>query len=138
MLVDSSLVARRLCPVVPLIVAAPSYLARYGSPQHPRGLATHHCLGYAYSLAPAARRRSWHPPVRFASPTADALIPTVVDGLSIAELPDFIASVYLAGGRLAAGNLYFVTPTRCHRPAKIEVFAEFLAAHLSRPGWAAP
>jgi hypothetical protein len=35
---------------------------------------------------------------------------------------------------MAAGGLYFVTPTARHRPAKVEVLAEFLAARLSGPG----
>ena len=53
---DSSLVARRLCEVSPVVLAAPGYLARHGEPRHPRELNGHHCLGYAY------RRRQdiWH------------------------------------------------------------------------------
>ncbi|MGI4799204.1 MAG: LysR family transcriptional regulator, partial [Janthinobacterium lividum] len=32
---ETSLVARRLCPMSRAIVASPSYIARYGRPQHP-------------------------------------------------------------------------------------------------------
>ncbi|MBP0494049.1 LysR family transcriptional regulator [Pararoseomonas indoligenes] len=148
---DSSLIARRLCPVSRLVVAAPAYLARNGRPHHPHDLVAHHCLGYAYR----ARGDTW----RFTGPTGEeeavtptgplrvtnveALLPTLLAGLGIAELPDFIARDYLANGRLeavlpgwrlASGGLYFITPTARNRPAKVEVLAGFLAARLSRPG----
>jgi DNA-binding transcriptional LysR family regulator len=152
---DSSLVARLLCPVSRLVVASPGYIARYGQPETPHDLLAHHCLGYAYR----ARRDVWH----FAHPAgeemsvtpsgplrvtnSDALLPTVLDGLGIAELPDFIAAAYLADGRLkrllgdwrmAAGGLYFVTPTARSRPAKVEALAAFFTEHFGRPVWLSP
>src|ERR1700682_1270339 len=42
---DSSLVARRLCPVRRWVVGAPAYFARHGTPQRPRDLESHGCLG---------------------------------------------------------------------------------------------
>ncbi|CAO3426085.1 LysR family transcriptional regulator [Azospirillum endophyticum] len=149
---DSSLVARRLCGVAPLVLAAPAYLARHGEPRHPRELNGHHCLGYAY------RRRQdiWHftnsageeesvtpaGPLRVTN--ADALVPMLVEGLAIAELPEFMAADLLADGRLTAiltdwslpkGGLYFVTPSARSRPAKIGVLADFLIDRLSEPAW---
>jgi DNA-binding transcriptional LysR family regulator len=56
----------------------------------------------------------------------DALIPTVLDGIGIAELPEFIAAEYLADGSMEAilvdwtlprGALYFVTPSARARAA---------------------
>lgn len=41
---DSSLVARRLCDLQRMVVAAPAYLARHGRPQQPRELLHHDCL----------------------------------------------------------------------------------------------
>jgi DNA-binding transcriptional LysR family regulator len=150
---DSSLVARKLCPVAPFIVASPAYLAEHGRPTHPRELDGHHCLGYAYR----PRQDIW----RFSNaageeeivtPTGplrvtnvDALIPTVLDGIGIAELPEFIAAEYLTDGRMEAiltdwtpprGALYFVTPSARARPAKVEALADFLAERLSEPVWA--
>jgi len=77
---------------------------------------------------------------------SDALVPTVLAGTAIAELPEFIASEYLADGRLEAiltdwtlprGALYFVTPSARSRPAKVEAVAGFMAEHLSYPSWLA-
>jgi LysR substrate binding domain len=52
---ESSLVVKQLAPVRRFIVAAPSYLARYGRPRHPNDLTAHHCLGYANQ----AKRDVW-------------------------------------------------------------------------------
>lgn len=149
---DSSLVARRLCGVSPVVLAAPSYLARHGEPRHPHELNGHHCLGYAY------RRRQdiWHftnsageeesvtpsGPLRVTN--ADALVPMLLEGLAIAELPEFMAAEHLATGRLTAiltdwslpkGGLYFITPSARTRPAKVGVLADFLIERLSEPAW---
>src|SRR5437899_2524106 len=152
---DSSLVARRLCPVARFIVAAPSYLEQYGRPKHPHDLIGRACLGYAYR----ARSEVWRfvnnagdeetiepaGPLRVTN--ADALVPTVLAGLAIAELPEFIAGEYLRDGRMEAiltdwtmqkGGLYFVTPSVHARPAKVEVLADFLVERLSKLAWSWP
>ena len=43
---DSSLVARLIAPVRRFVVASPTYIARYGRPQHPHDLVGHRCLSY--------------------------------------------------------------------------------------------
>lgn len=74
---------------------------------------------------------------------ADALLPTLLAGCGVAELPDFIVAEYLADGRLEAllpdwrlpgGVVSFVTPSAQARPAKVEAVAEFFAARLSNSG----
>src|SRR5271154_6665692 len=47
-LADSSLIARRLCPVRRFVVGAPDYFARHGTPRRPRDLKDHACLCYSY------------------------------------------------------------------------------------------
>lgn len=149
---DGSLVARKLCPVSPFVVAAPGYLARHGHPRHPHDLNGRDCLTYAYN----ARNDVWRftnkageevsviprGPLRVTN--SDALVPAVLEGLAIAEFPGFIAAEYLKDGRMEAiltdwtlpkGALYFVTPTTRTRPAKVEALAAFLAEHLSGMNW---
>ncbi|MBK1838704.1 LysR family transcriptional regulator [Azospirillum sp. YIM B02556] len=149
---DSSLVARRLCGVAPVVLAAPSYLARHGEPRHPRELNGHHCLGYAYRRRQdiwrftnsAGEEESVTPTGPLRVTNADALVPMLLEGLAIAELPEFMAADLLADGRLTAiltdwslpkGGLYFVTPSARSRPAKIGVLADFLIDRLSEPAW---
>jgi DNA-binding transcriptional LysR family regulator len=50
--VSEQLVARKLGQMRLLPCAAPSYLARHGRPRHPRDLAQHDLLTYAYSRTP--------------------------------------------------------------------------------------
>ncbi|PRA27890.1 LysR family transcriptional regulator [Pseudomonas poae] len=152
---DSSLVARRLCSVTQYLVAAPGYLQANGRPAHPRDLSNRPCLSYAYR----ARSQVWrfthddgreedvtpNGPLRVTN--SEALLPVLLEGLAIAELPEFIASEYLADGRLevllpewnmARGGLYFVTPSARSRPMKIKALSDFFAEHLSQPAWRWP
>ena len=141
-----------MAPVRRFVVAAPSYLAQCGRPHHPDDLAAHHCLGYAFR----AKRDVWRfknkvgedatvtpvGPLRVTN--VEALIPTLLAGLAIAELPEFIASDLLRMGQVEAllpdwsmtlGGLYFVTPTARARSAKVEALSSFLTERLSRPEW---
>src|SRR5581483_4249595 len=95
---DSSLIARRLCGMPRYTVAAPSYLKRYGRPTHPMHLANHKCFGYAY-LPPADAGRytnaageevSVRPVGQLRVNNGEALLPAVIAGLGIADLPDFV------------------------------------------------
>lgn len=144
---DSSLIARRLRAMKRFVVASPAYIARNGRPQSPSELNVHHCLGYAYRL----RTNNWHfrhkdgeeisvtPTGPLSVTNIDALLPTLLDGVGIAELPSFVADPYVADGRLEVllpewqlpgGGLYFITPSSRVRPARIDALSEFLAAHL--------
>lgn len=55
-LVDSRLVARRLVLAAPVVVAAPSYLARHPIPRTPMELTQHNCLAYDRAGKP---HRTW-------------------------------------------------------------------------------
>jgi DNA-binding transcriptional LysR family regulator len=149
---DSSLVARRLCKMGPVVVAAPGYLERHARPQHPLDLNDHACLGFAYRARgdvwrfsnAAGEEASIKPAGPLRATNADALLPTVLAGLAIAEFPEFIVADYLRDGRLVTllddwtmprGGLYFVTPSARTRPAKVEALAGFFVRHLSTPGW---
>src|ERR1700733_3018474 len=152
---DSSLVARLLVPVRRFVVASPAYLSRYGCPQHPHDLGVHQCLSYANR----SRRDVWRfthtkngeectvtPTGRLRVTNLEALLPTVLAGLAITEIPEFVATQYfrekqlepvLNDWRLPEGGLYFVTPTARARPAKISALADFLIAELTEAPWSA-
>jgi DNA-binding transcriptional LysR family regulator len=152
---DSSLVARLIVPVRRFVVASPTYIARYGRPQHPHELGAHRCLSYLNR----AKRDLWRfthrktgeecritPTGPLRGTTIEALLPTVLEGLAITELPEFAATRYfreqqlepiLADWRLPEGGMYFVTPTARARPAKVSALADFLIAELSDARWTA-
>jgi DNA-binding transcriptional LysR family regulator len=74
----------------------------------------------------------------------EALIPTLLAGQAIGELPEFVAYDLIRSGRveailpewtMALGGLFFVTPTTRARSAKVAALASFLTERLSRPDW---
>ncbi|HLZ02391.1 MAG TPA: LysR family transcriptional regulator [Bradyrhizobium sp.] len=146
---DSSLIARRLCGMPRYTVAAPSYLRQYGRPTHPMQLAQHRCFGYAYLSTPNV----WHytnaageqAAVRPGGPlrvnNGEAVMPVLLAGLGIADLPEFIVGEAIAAGEVEVilkgwkqpeGAVHLVTPPGGPRPARVEVLAEYLASKFAK------
>jgi DNA-binding transcriptional LysR family regulator len=148
---DSSLIARRLCPMPRHTVASAAYLKRHGRPTHPMHLAQHRCLGYAYQATPDVwqytNAQGEQANVRPAGPlrvnNGEALMPAVLAGLGIATLPDFIVGDAISSGEVevilrewkqAEGAVHLVTPPGGPRPARVEVLADFLTKHFAKGG----
>jgi DNA-binding transcriptional LysR family regulator len=146
---DSSLIARRLCGMPRYTVAAPSYLKRAGRPTHPMHLAEHKCFGYAYLSNPgvwtytnaSGEQASVRPAGQLRVNNGEAVLPAVVAGLGIADLPDFIigdaiasgaVEVILKGWKQPEGAMHLVTPPGGPRPARVEVLTEFLVKELAK------
>jgi DNA-binding transcriptional LysR family regulator len=146
---DSSLIARRLCAMRRYTVASPAYLKRHGRPTHPMHLAQHKCFAYAYLSTPDV----WHytnakgeqASVRPGGPlrvnNGEAVIPALLAGLGIADLPDFIVSDAIASGKVEVilegwkqteGAVHLVMPPGGPRPARVEVLADFLTRHFAK------
>ncbi len=141
---DSSLLARRLCPIRRWVVAAPAYLGRHGTPQRPRDLRHHACLGYSY----LASGETWHfaahdgrqESVQVSGPlsatNADALAHAAEAGQGLALQPDFLAWEAVRDGRLVIvladwsspdTALNLITPSGGPRPPRVAVLLDFLA-----------
>jgi DNA-binding transcriptional LysR family regulator len=146
---DSSLIARRLCAMPRYTVAAPAYLKRYGRPTHPMHLAQHKCFGYAYLSTPniwhytnaAGEQASVRPAGQLRVNNGEALMPALLAGLGIADLPDFIVGdaiasgeveVILKGWKQPEGAVHLVTPPGGPRPARVEVLADFLTMKFAK------
>jgi DNA-binding transcriptional LysR family regulator len=146
---DSSLIARRLCAMPRYTVASPAYLKRHGLPTHPMHLAQHKCLGYAYLSTPdiwhysnaAGEQASVRPAGPLRVNNGEALMPALLAGLGIADLPDFIVGdaiasgeveVILKGWKQTEGSVHLVTPPGGPRPARVEVLADFLTKHFAK------
>lgn len=154
-LADSSLLARRLCGVRVVLVAAPAYLDARGRPVHPRELAGHSALAYAYSRFGNAWRFH-HPrhgdfslsvPASLRVNNAEALNPALLAGLGLALQPEFLVWRELREGRLEAVMpdwapppiaLHVVTPPGRARPARVQALIEYLARKFAHAPWADP
>jgi DNA-binding transcriptional LysR family regulator len=146
---DSSLIARRLCAMPRYTIAAPSYLKRHGRPTHPMHLAQHKCFGYAYLSTPnvwhytnaAGEQASVRPAGQLRVNNGESLMPALLAGLGIADLPDFIVGEAIASGQLEVilkgwkqpeGAVHLVMPPGGPRPARVEALADFLTAKFSK------
>jgi DNA-binding transcriptional LysR family regulator len=139
------LVARRLGSMRLLPCAAPSYLARRGTPQTPQELAGHDALTYAYAATPRVWRfndaaGTVHE-VRVAGSlhanSGDALRSAAEAGLGLICEPDFLVSDALRRGRLVrllpdylgtGGEIWAVYPSRRHLSLKVRLFVDHIAA----------
>jgi len=154
-LADSSLLARRLCGVRIVLVAAPAYLDARGRPTHPRELAAHSALAYAYSRFGNAWRfhHARHGDFSLSVPAplrvnnAEALNPALLAGLGLALQPEFLVWRELRSGALEAVMpewapppiaLHVVTPPGRARPARVQALIEYLAGKFESAPWADP
>lgn len=146
---DSSLIARRLCAMPRYTVAAPSYLKRYGRPTHPMHLAEHRCFGYAYLSTPgvwhytnaAGEQASVRPAGQLRVNNGEAVMPALLAGLGIADLPEFFVGdavrsgaveVILKDWKQPEGAVHLVMPPGGPRPARVEVLADYLTSQFAR------
>ena len=152
-LVDSTLLARKLCTVKILLVGSPSYFARYGRPKHPRDLAQHRGLIYSHSLA-GSNWRFHHArqgdctqtvPEQLKANNADALTPALLAGMGLALQPSFLVWQQLQSGALETVMddwsvdpiaLHIVTPPGRSRPARVQALIDYLAQHFVNEPWA--
>ena len=72
----------------------------------------------------------------------EAMLPSVISGIGLAVLPEFIVRDALAAKRLEivlpewslpAGAVHWMTPPGGPKPKRVEVLAEFFAKRLRRP-----
>jgi DNA-binding transcriptional LysR family regulator len=151
---DSSLVARKICDIERAICAAPSYLARHGTPRHPEDLLQHNCL--SVSGLPALRRwpfktRQGRKVVEVSGNVSanggEALLELAVLGVGIIRLVDFVTGPEVAAGRLqvllADTHVGYTSPLHAvyvhgqHRSPKVAAMVEFLLENFAHAPWRA-
>lgn len=137
-------VARRIGSGRMLVVAAPTYLARHGQPQHPAELIHHECLGYtsgdavqSWQFLVDGKLESFAVRSRIQANNGEVLGEAAAQGLGLSLQPDFIVEDLLAAGRvepiLAAFptpelGIYAILPSNRHVPHRVRVLMDFLAA----------
>lgn len=147
-LVDSSLMARKLCDIRILLMASPAYLLRRGAPGHWSELPDHDCIidtnfrdPYRWPFAEPGsgiQLQVVNGKLKFSN--AEVCLQAVSAGLGIARLPTFIAGDALRNGKVVtvldeysppALGLFAVYPPAKYLAHKTRVLIDFLAEALS-------
>jgi len=149
---DSSLRARRICPIRLILCASPAYLERHGMPRYPEDLARHRILHYDIGGGPVLRLADGrdgelHVPVRpqLVANNGDFLRDMAIAGHGIILTPTFIAWQAVAVGELVPLmrdfwpphlNAYAVYPQSRYLSRRARSFIEFLAERFGEnPYW---
>ncbi|RFB75676.1 LysR family transcriptional regulator [Methylovirgula sp. 4M-Z18] len=139
---SSSLIARKILPIDRVICASPDYLARHGTPAHPRDLREHAALTYGLLLTgnqwklTGADGDHWiHPVWSLCVNNAEVLRDAAIGGRGIALIPTFIGEAALKSGALQTVlndyhapplTLYAIYPSTRHLSVKVRLFIDFL------------
>ena len=140
---DTSLIARKLTTIRPMVVASPAYLEKHGTPHSPEDLKDHNCVFYAN----VAASEQW----RFTGPRGTQAVrvkgkvttnsgimqlATAKAGLAIISLPEFFLRGALASGDVVPilqawdrpeSALYALYPERRLLPVKVRALIDFLS-----------
>lgn len=149
---DSSLKARRICPIRLMLCASPDYLEQNGTPRVPADLREHRILHYDIGGGPVLRLtdgRGGEEPVairpRLVANNGDFLRDMAVAGHGIILTPAFISWQAVAAGRLVPLlreywprplNAYAVYPQSRYLSRRARIFIEFLVQRFGdHPYW---
>lgn len=154
---DSTLVTRKITDIERVVCAAPSYLAKHGTPKAPDDLRQHNCLRLftqpALSVWPfndphaRGRPRMIEVEGRLSANNADTLLQMAVGGLGIARLADLTVGAALQSGALVPvlAEYHYVEPVPLqalmppgrHRLPKVTAMVDFLIEHFASAPWRA-
>lgn len=152
---DESLVARRLGDFRMLTYAAPSYLARHGTPKDLEELERHQLILFA-----SPKTGKVYPMIyeqddvqteaqgmqRISINDADSCAAAACSGIGLVQLPEYIAHEYTASGQLVPildGYLsehvpvWILYPPNRHLSTKVRAFAEWAAELFAKSGFGA-
>lgn len=148
---SSQLVSRRLATTSIIACASPAYLAAHGTPTHPRELADHQVIAYAYwsggdhwsfSSADGEVRVRVQP--RIHTNSGDTCRIAALRGQGVILQPDFLIGDDLRRGdlvELMPGwrsidlGIHAVYASRKHLPMKTRRLIEFLVEAFALPAW---
>ena len=146
---DASLIARKLCSTEIMLCAAPSYLARRGTPTRPQDLAEHDCLNFDHDQI----RNHWTvegPDGVLSVPIRSTLVSNngpLLRQCTIAGMGVSICLSYSLGDDISSGRMVrllpehhlgqlsitMVYPSRRLLAAKVRSFVDFMTARFPQP-----
>ncbi len=152
-LYDSSMIARKLCPIRRILYASPHYLEKYGVPMTPNDLEHHNCLTYNeptylndWPFINCPGPKLMKAKGSFVSNNGEAQHYAALQGLGIARLATLICGEKIKQGELVELLRSFEAPSRTffwaiypqnrYVAPKLRVFIDYLLEKLSPiPPW---
>ena len=150
-IVDQNLIARRIGEMQLITCATPEYLARAGTPRHPRELEeAHHIVAYRPAVSGRVmpffyqnHSETIEISGRYTISVNDGMgyMAAALAGLGVVQLPTFMARGPITEGRLVPilldwctgpKPLHIVYPPNRHLSNKVRVFVDWLAELFSR------
>lgn len=142
---SSSLISKKLGIFRSLLVAAPKYISTHGTPNTPKQLESHQCLGFSkapswpsWALEKDGIQEIIQPNCALIADSSEAVLVSALQGMGISLTPDWMASQYLKEGRLINIlpawrstrdiEIHALMPPGRLIPAKTRVFIDALCA----------
>lgn len=137
---------RRIATERMVVLAAPGYLARHGTPRHPADLIRHECLGYTvteshmWQFRIGGKFKKFPVRNRVSANNGDVLVDAAARSLGIACQPEFIAAEYVADGRLREilsdfqvpeMGVFGVLPGNHQVPHRVRLLMDWLAQRIA-------
>lgn len=149
---DPGDVARRIGTSRLCVVAAPDYLARHGTPEHPADLIHHECLGYTGTPNPLlwefiidGRPKGFPIRGRLLASNGDVLLQAATAGFGLTCAPAFVCADALRSGTvteiltgyaIAPLGIHVLLPGNRLVPQRVRALMNFLAERLGQdPPW---
>jgi LysR family transcriptional activator of dmlA len=150
---DTRVVARHIAPNRRLLCAAPSYLARHGTPKMPHDLTRHNCIGIrqgeeAYGVWRLSSGRGRNAAVEavktrgnLTTNDGEIAVNWALEGHGILMRAEWDIDRYLRKGRLVQvlpqhytpeADIYAVYPQRHQMAVRVRSFVEFVASALAQ------
>lgn len=143
---DSSYRSRKLTDFRFWLCASPAYLARHGTPQSVTDLQHHTHIRFRYP--DSAGFQPWRlsglkepslAQIALASTNMEGVLSATLQGLGIAQMPDFLVKEDLEAGRLVSllqqdaptGHFWLIWPDRLHRLPKIRAFVDYIVLAMT-------
>lgn len=151
---DARVIARRIAPNRRLLCAAPSYLAKHGTPKVPNDLTRHNCIGIrqgeeAYGVWRLSSGRGRNAAVEaiktrgnLTTNDGEIAVNWALDGHGILMRAEWDIERYLRSGRLVHvlpqyhtpdADIHAVYPQRHQLSGRVRAFVDFLADHFEKP-----
>lgn len=152
---DSTLIACKLAFIHRICCGSPDYFRKYGTPTHPKELASHKGLYYGHQgwiedwnfIGPSGEFKS-EAAVMIKSNNGDVLKAAAVSGAGLVNIPTFITWDEVKAGRLiplfpeysaSEMSLYAIYPSTHNLSGKVRVFIDFLSNSFGpEPYWDIP